>query len=114
MKEHKASKLFTFGEERAKYFKEVAEAVVEATVISTDENKKTISYLSAVDMAIGEAVTKNKHIRTGVVIGVMGTGLAALHHNRKMKKKHEEELELAKMESFEKGYYKALKSDEDI
>lgn len=73
VKVYNGDKLFAFGEKRAKYFKEVAEAVVEATVVSDDENKKTISYLSSVDMAIGEAVTKNKHIATGVIIGTVGT-----------------------------------------
>jgi hypothetical protein len=93
MKKYDWDKLFTLGENRAKYFKWVADPIVEATVVSDDENKKTISYLSAVDMAIGEAVTKNKHIMTGVGIGAIGTILAfGIYGRIKHRRNAEEEV----------------------
>lgn len=76
METNKLDKLWEHGENNAKYFKWVAEPMIQYTVTGTDdENKKTISYLSAVDMAIGAAVKKNEYLLTGAVIGVLGTAL---------------------------------------
>jgi hypothetical protein len=93
MKKYDWDKLFTFGESRAKYFKWVSDPIVEATVVSDDENKKTISYLSSIDMAIGEAVTKNKHMTKGIVIGSLGTILAITLYGLNKKRRNTEEEE---------------------
>lgn len=53
----------------------------------SDDSKMGISYLSAVDMAIGEAVTRNKYLLIGGAIGVLGTtltiGIYKKYKNRK-------------------------------
>lgn len=92
MKKYDWDKLFTLCEEKAEKFKWVAEPIVEATVVSDDDNKKVISHLSAIDMAIGEEVTKNKHILTGVIIGTVGTGLTVVLVNKIKNKKEKVEL----------------------
>lgn len=90
MKKYDWDKLFTLGENRAKYFKWVSEPITEATVtLVDDDERKIISYLSAVDMAIGEEVTKNKHILTGIIIGTVGTVLTVKLVNKFKEKKED-------------------------
>lgn len=76
MNKEKLNKLYALGEKNAKYFKWIADPIVRHTTVTDEENMKKVSYLSAVDMAIGAAVKRNEHILTGVGIGVLGTTLA--------------------------------------
>ena len=73
MKKYNWDKLFTLGEERAKFFKWAAVPVVECTTHADEETMRMVEYITAVDMAMGEALTKNKHIGTGIVIGTLCT-----------------------------------------
>jgi hypothetical protein len=89
MKKYDWDKLFTLGEDRAKHFRWVAEPVVKATTVGEDLEK--VSYLSAIDMAIGEEVTKGKHIRNGIGIGLaIGVGTTAFICGFVSKKKETE------------------------
>ena len=127
MNEDKAIKLFNYGEENAKNFKHIADPVVKYSTITDEENMKTISYLSSVDMAIGAAVMRNKHILIGVAIGAVGTGLAFVIGNkikkrRNTKKEETEEIleevvitqpESLEMKIEEHGRIVRKKTDED-
>lgn len=70
-------RLVTIGFKKRDGFMDMAERLVQThTVDKSDEFKIDLSADVALGMAIGEAMTKNRNLLTGVTIGAIGTSLA--------------------------------------
>lgn len=83
-------KLYKKADKNAERFSKVAHIVVWDEVVSDEENKKVIAMFTARDMAMGEILTKKRHIMLGITIGVWAMVGQAMIWDRYTKKKLEQ------------------------
>jgi hypothetical protein len=74
MDTNKIDKLFDKNFDRRDNFKHIADYIVARHTTGLDEERKIdVSADTALGMALGEAITKNNYLLTGLAIGVFGT-----------------------------------------
>ena len=79
MKISKFEKLVSIGFKNRENFKHLSDYLVQTRTVGLDEERKMdVSADTALGMAIGMAMGKNRNLVTGMALGALGTGLAAL------------------------------------
>ena len=96
MRASKLEQMFQENFNRGANFKHIADYIVaHHTKGLDDERKKDVSADTALGMAMGEALTKNKYLSIGIAVGALGTGLAVkLYYDFKDRNDTEEEEEV--------------------